>query len=212
MARIDEPETAGLAGDPGRLLALSDGIFAIAMTLLVLDVAVPDDLGIRDFQESLRGLWPKVAAYGLSFTILAAFWMDHRRIFLWVRQVDDAVLRVSLSGLGAIALLPFPTSLLAEYPARTVSVALYAGTIAVTNLLHLALFALVWRRSRLQHEPIGNHVGRAVVADLVISIVVFGASVGIAFVSPRAAMWSWALLLPVKVVMGRRAQTGARTR
>ncbi|MFD3441852.1 TMEM175 family protein [Streptomyces sp. NPDC058685] len=211
MARIDEPETAGLAGDPGRLLALSDGIFAIAMTLLVLDVAVPDDLDVRRFQESLRDLWPKVAAYGLSFTILAAFWMDHRRIFLWVRHVDDAVLRVSLCGLGAIALLPFPTALLAEYPARTVSVALYAGTIAVTDLLHLALFVIVWKRSRLQHEPIGDRVGRAMAADLITSIVVFGASVGIAFASPRAAMWSWAVLLPVKFVMGQRARAGVRT-
>ncbi|MEU9115091.1 TMEM175 family protein [Streptomyces sp. NPDC048483] len=194
------------AAGPDRLIALSDGIFAIAMTLLVLDVSVPDGLGPRAFETSVHQLWPKVGAYALSFTILAAFWRDHRQIFQWVRQVDALLERLTLLGLGAIALLPFPTALLSEYSSHAVSVAVYALAIAVIDLLHLALFHVVWRRRHLQARPVDDRYGRDLTADLGTTVLVFGVSVPLAFVSPAVAMWTWLALVPLKFWLGRRAQ------
>ncbi|MFG2141136.1 TMEM175 family protein [Streptomyces sp. NPDC048650] len=194
--------TAG-TGRPDRLIALSDGIFAIAMTLLVLDVSVPEALNDRAFEDAARQLWPKLAAYALSFTILAAFWRDHRQIFRHVRQLDPLLERLTLLGLGAIALLPFPTALLSEYSGHPVAVAVYAGAIAVIDVLHLALFHTVWRRAHLRARPVDDRFGRSLTVDLGTTVLVFGVSVPVAFVSPAVAMWLWATLVPLKFWQGR---------
>ncbi|HET6857253.1 MAG TPA: TMEM175 family protein, partial [Streptomyces sp.] len=151
--------------NPDRLIALSDGIFAIAMTLLVLDIHVTSDLESDDFRRMLHDLLPKIGAYALSFTILAGLWRDHRKIHQLARRVDALTLRLSLASLGVIALLPFPTTLLSEYASRPLAVAVYASTIVVIDLLLLAVFFSIWRRPHLAH-PVPGLVGRKIVADL----------------------------------------------
>lgn len=188
-ARADEKS-------PDRLIALSDGIFAIAMTLLVLDIHVPKGLDADGFREAVGDWLPDLGAYALSFTILAGFWRDHRRILRLAKRVEPLTERLALAGLGVIALVPFPTAMLSEYAERPLSVVLYALTIAVVDLLQLALFLAI------REHP---HTGRGIVADLGSTILVFGATVPIAvFVSPSAAMWSWLALVPLKVAAGRR--------
>ncbi|MFI1092396.1 TMEM175 family protein [Streptomyces sp. NPDC020917] len=130
----DDPESRNLA----RLIALSDGIFAIAMTLLVLDIRVTSGLDAAGFRHMLYELLPNIGAYALSFAILAAFWRDHRRMLQIARRVEGPALRLTLAGLGAIALLPFPTTLLSEYASQPLAVALYAGTVVLIDLLQLA--------------------------------------------------------------------------
>ncbi|MFD9502744.1 TMEM175 family protein [Streptomyces sp. NPDC060035] len=192
-ARADEKS-------PDRLIALSDGIFAIAMTLLVLDIHVPTGLDADGFREAVGDWLPKLGAYALSFTILAGFWRDHRRILQLAQRVDPLSERIALAGLGVIAVVPFPTAMLSEYATRPLSVVLYALTIAVVDLLQLALFLAI-----RQHP----HTGHGIVADLVSTILVFGATVPIAvFVSPGAAMWSWLALAPIKMAVGRRYAIG----
>ncbi|MGW7663253.1 TMEM175 family protein, partial [Streptomyces sp. NPDC054756] len=102
-------------GEPDRLVALADGVFAIALTLLVLDFSVPQNLDPADYDDALRELLPNFGAYALSVLVLGAFWREHRRIFGYVRQVDGQLITLSILGLGVAALLPFPTKLLAEY-------------------------------------------------------------------------------------------------
>ncbi|MET7365855.1 TMEM175 family protein [Streptomyces sp. NPDC005566] len=185
---------------PDRLIALSDGIFAIAMTLLVLDVSVPAGLDPDRFHDAVGDWLPKLGAYALSFTILAGFWRDHRRIVQLAQRVTPLSERLALAGLGVIALVPFPTAMLSEYASEPLSVALYALTIAVVDLLQLALFLSVRRHP---------HTSRGIAADLASTILVFGATVPIAFfVSPVAAMWSWLALAPLKMAVGRRYATG----
>ncbi|SDJ44172.1 Protein of unknown function [Streptomyces indicus] len=104
-----------------------------------------------------------MAAYLFSFYILATFWRDHRKLFRHVRRVDPALLRLTLASLGAIALLPFPTALLAEYRTEPLAVALYAGVITCTVGLHLAIAAVVWRHPDVQAGPISDRLGRGVV-------------------------------------------------
>ncbi|MFJ6216923.1 TMEM175 family protein [Streptomyces sp. NPDC092296] len=190
-----------------RLTALSDGIFAIAMTLLVLDIRVTGGLDPAGFRHMVRALLPKIAAYALSFTILAGLWRDHRRILQLARRMDTVSVRLTLAGLGVIALLPFPTTLLSEYASQPLAVAGYAATIVVIDLLQLAILLRVWRDPQ-QPYAVPRSVGRTIVADLGSTVLVFGATVPIAFASPAAALWSWLALVPIRFALGRGA--GAR--
>lgn len=193
------------ADDSGldRLTTLSDGIFAIAMTLLVLDIQVTPGLDAGGFRHMVRGLVPNVGAYGLSFGLLAGLWRDHRRILQLAASMGRLSMRLALLGLGVIALLPFPTTMLSEYASQPLAVAIYAGTIVVVDLLQLGLLLSVWRGPQ-RARPSARRAGRKIVADLGTAILVFGATVPIAFVSPAAAIWSWLALLPVKIALGRR--------
>ncbi|MEU3706852.1 TMEM175 family protein [Streptomyces anulatus] len=186
---------------PDRLITLSDGIFAIAMTLLALEVRVAPDLDSEQFRDALREAVPQLAAYALSFLILSIFWRDQRQILLMSAKTGGLPQHLALAVLGMIALVPFPTSILAEYGAREpLAVAMYAATICLIDLLQLAMFATL----RGRHGVRGVGEWRDTAADLGATIVVFGASVPIAFFAPQAAMWCWLALFPAKAALGRR--------
>ena len=193
-------------GGPERLVALADGVFAIALTLLVLDFSVPPDLPSHEYADALRELLPNLAAYALSVLVLGAFWRENRRILGYVRQVDGQLIGLSILGLGVAALLPFPTKLLAEYGREPESVAVYAATVAALGAADLAVVLLLARRPWLR-GPEGPPEGfRLYVLDLAVTVVVFVASVPLSLAYGPAAMWLWAAMAPIKVVIGRRSQ------
>src|SRR4051794_28266555 len=99
------------------------------MTLLALDVTLPAGLDSAGFEEALSDLMPNVWAYAISFLVIAAFWRGHHQVFRYVREVDAMVVKLALLGLALIALMPFPTTLLAEYGDRPQSVAVYSGAV-----------------------------------------------------------------------------------
>lgn len=206
-ARTADSATGVGAGarSPERLTALSDGIYAIAMTLLVLTVSVPDGLDRARFQDALEKVWPQLGAWGLSFAILASMWRDQRRILHQVRQVDTLLVRLTLAGLAAVSLLPFPASLLAEYGGREpTAVAFYAGTAALINLLHLALVLTVRRRPYLQAQPVPDHETWVAAADHAATVLVAAVSVLMAFTtSPRAGLLTWLAAIPLGIAVRR---------
>ncbi|UXX92635.1 TMEM175 family protein [Streptomyces sp. AD2-2] len=116
------------------------------MTLLVINVAVPADLSDAAFHKALSGTLPSLGAFALSFTLIAGFWRDHRRILTAVPVETGVVTRLTLLGLGLVALLPFPTSLLAEYASKPDAVALYASAMAAIHTVHAALLLLTQRQ------------------------------------------------------------------
>jgi uncharacterized membrane protein len=191
-------------GSAVRLIALSDGVFAIAMTLLALDIALPAGLNPADFDEALADVMPNVWAYALSFLVIAAFWRGHHQVFRYVEKVDGTVIWLGLLGLGLIALMPFPTTLLAEYGDLSRSVAVYSGAVAVMGLAQLALTVALWKRPWLSGTALPDRVARNDVADLAATVLVFAIAVPLAFVSPTGAKLWWAVLVPVKWVLGER--------
>ena len=195
---------AAEGGGVERLTALSDGVFAIAMTLLVLDLSVPPGLDGPEFREALGEAVPNLAAYALSFGVIAQLWRDHRRILGSVTEVDTAIVTLTLLGLGLIALLPFPTSVLAEYSGESLAVAVYSGSVALQYLVHLALMITVHRRLGDDIERKSLRSRQLDVADLAVTVGVFGLAVPLAFASAAAAKWLWLVLLPVKVAIGRK--------
>ncbi|MEU8570690.1 TMEM175 family protein [Streptomyces pathocidini] len=194
-----------------RLSALSDGVFAIAMTLLVLDVSISPNLDAAAFERALEDLLPNLAAYALSFVVIAQFWTDHRRILGAAPKADGPIVALTLLGLGLIALLPFPTSLLAEYGGESLAVAIYSGVVGATNAAHLALTLAVNRRLRPTADPLARRAQRLDAADLAATVLVFALAIPLAFVSPDGAKWFWLTLLPIKVALGRRQHAATRT-
>ncbi|MEU3947947.1 TMEM175 family protein [Streptomyces sp. NPDC029526] len=196
-------------GDPDRLLTLADGVFAIAITLLVLDLSVPQGLSADDYHQELRDQLPNLGAYAISLLVLASFWRDHRAMFRTVRQVDGQVISLTVVGLGLAALLPFPTSLISEYGDETVSVVVYSAAVAALGLVHLALAGVLSRRPWLRDDtgPVRDELLSAV--DLGATVAVFLITIPLALLIGPAAMWWWVVLVPVKVWLGNKANAAA---
>ncbi|WP_326647569.1 MULTISPECIES: TMEM175 family protein [unclassified Streptomyces] len=193
-------------GSATRLLALSDGVFAIAMTLLALDITLPTGLDPAGFEQALGDVTPNLWAYALSFLVIAAFWRGHHQVFRYARDVDGTVIRLGLLSLGLIALMPFPTTLLAEYGDLPQSVAVYSGAVAAMGATQLALTVALWKRPWLGSAAMPAPVARNDMADLASTVLVFAVAVPLAFVSPMGAKLWWAVLIPVKVVTGKRGK------
>ncbi|MEV5437099.1 TMEM175 family protein [Streptomyces sp. NPDC052682] len=191
-------------GPPDRLLALSDGVFAIAITLLVLDLSVPRGLDGAEYRRALRELLPDLGAYALSVVVLAGFWRDHRRIFRSVRQVDAQVVSLTVLGLGVAALLPFPTRLISDYGGQAASVAIYAAAVAALGASHLALVTVLTARPWLRTGAVVDEGYRRYALDMAATVAVFLVTIPLALTIGVAAMWWWLVLFPVKYALGRR--------
>jgi uncharacterized membrane protein len=136
--------------DPGRLVAFSDGVFAITITLLVLSIAHPTDYA--HLLHALLGLWPAYLAYAVTFLFIGQVWANHHVMFDHIRAADRVVLLLNTLLLMAVAFLPFATSVVAEALHRgdgqRTAVVFYSLAFDVTALT----FNGVWlyaRRSRL---------------------------------------------------------------
>src|SRR6188508_1713412 len=116
----------------GRVEAFSDGVFAIAITLLILEIRVPphDETAETGLLEPLVHLWPSYFAFFMSFAVILVMWVNHHRIFTFVQRIDDAFLYWNGLLLLLVTAVPFPTALLAEHlmgPDARVAAAVYSG-------------------------------------------------------------------------------------
>jgi len=139
-----------------RLEAFSDGVLAIALTLLVLDLRVPGegqaDAGLAAY---LRGQWPSYAAFAASFLVIGIIWLNHRAVLSLLARADHGIRVLNLFLLAAVSIIPFPTSLLAEYAIghhsradQRTAVLVYGGVMVAMS----GLFNLLWRRVRAHPE------------------------------------------------------------
>ena len=196
--------------DRDRIVNLTDAVFAIAMTLLVLDLRVPDlpeGLVDSELPAALLSLWPKYFGYVLSFVVIGTFWVIHHSIFRSIRRYDRTLLWLNFLFLMFVAFVPFPTSLLGEYGNHPLPVAIYAGTLAVGRLL---LTAIHWYSARseglLDEAQDPGQVRFFMIRGLTIPVI-FLLSIGVSFFSVQAAIWSWVVLIAVDAVILRRRRS-----
>jgi uncharacterized membrane protein len=155
-----QPDTAGIShitddNSLGRLLTLSDGVFAIAMTLLALDLQVPDLKGHVTSQQLIHALAQHTDSYWsflLSFYVIAVYWGGHRRLMRSVRVFNNDLVRDTIFLLLIVAALPFPTSVLGRYGGTAFALALYG---AFNALATLALLLLTYDVRR--YDPAARH-------------------------------------------------------
>ena len=142
MAAEREAATGG-GRDTNRLEAFSDGVIAIAITLLVLEIRVPEAHGAAELWRELWNLWPAYLGYLISFLIIGIMWANHHTIFRYIARTDHYLVVINLLLLLCIAFIPFPTALLAEYlghPEERVGGIVYSGAFFVTALVYKLLW------------------------------------------------------------------------
>ncbi|MEU8794031.1 TMEM175 family protein [Streptomyces sp. NPDC048643] len=206
----DASAEATSRADTERLVTLSDGIYAIAMTLLVLDLHIPQHLKGEAFKEALRSTWPNLGAAALSFAVLAGFWRDQRRILAPLSSVSPLVTRLTLLGLGLAAVLPYPTTLLAQYASHPQTIALYAGTVAAVETVHVMVLLLTRHQTHASPEAPASAARRTFTAQLLSSAVVFAVSIAVAFYDTDVAMLTWLAVVPAHHFIAYRGRTGRR--
>jgi uncharacterized membrane protein len=194
-------EARAVQRDVDRLVAFSDGVFAIAITLLVLSLEVPH-VSDGKLGEALRDIWPQLFTYGLSFVVIGAYWMGHHKMFRSLRRTNNALIWINLLVLGLVALLPFPTEILGKYGDLPLGVVVYAAAIAALGGSMVALW-MYMNRAGLSAPLSDREVNVAAIRN-VIAPAVFLLSIPIAFVNVDLAKWSWVLIWPANVVMNHR--------
>jgi uncharacterized membrane protein len=189
---MTEPEPELLS--PSRLEAFSDGVFAIAITLLVLDLSVPDrgQLGGRSLAAALGHQWPSYFAYLVSFLVIGIIWVNHHALCKLIRQVDRAVLFANLFLLLTVSVIPFPTRLLAQYLTAGndahVAAAVYSGSMVAMAAAFTVLFLAISRDDRLMHAPMPPGTVGATLRRFSAGGVIYLATVGLSFASAIATL------------------------
>lgn len=188
-----DEEESGRALD--RLVAFSDGVFAIAMTLLVLNLTVPTLTGSTDHvnEELWRRLgdqWPELFGYALSFAVIGRYWLVHHRLFRLVRRVDSSVLVWNLLLLGFIALIPWPTEMLGRYGDTTAAVVAYSAVLCATGFSSFGLSRHIYHAGLIDPRVTEGYKRNSLARAFVIPIG-FAIGIPVAFVDPIAGMYAW---------------------
>jgi uncharacterized membrane protein len=179
----------------GRLLALSDGVFAFAMTLLVVQLLVPQ-LGpgqVGQLGTKLLDQVPSYVSYLISFAVISIYWFSHHRLFRYVRRWDVWLIALNLGALLFVAVMPFPTAIMGRYGDQTVAVVIYATTLGTTGLF---IWLIWWYgiRRQLFTRSLEQHAARRFRWRAFLTPAVFFLSIPVAFWQPRVAQFSWGLI------------------
>ena len=185
--------------DFSRIAAFTDGVFAIAITLLVLALEVP--VGDAGLTERLLDQWPSLLAYFLSFAVVGRFWIVHHRFFASLHRFDQRLLTLNLAFLAFIALVPFTTDLLGEHGGDTVAVVTYALVMAVVAALNMAMIRHTLARGHVREEH-RRHTEPFAGGVAALTPGAFLASIPVAFLSPLAAELMWTGVVLARVGRG----------
>jgi TMEM175 potassium channel family protein len=188
-----------------RVLFFSDAIFAIAITLLVLEIKVPGHE--NNPGAEISAALPHMFAFGISFVVIGLFWMGHHSLSRYIAAFNRGLIGINLLFLGIIAFLPFPTGLLSgpnsqlAWPATV----FYAGCIAAAGLTELAIWRYAIGKDLLTPEATPA-LRREVTLRLLIAPVVFLLSIPVAFYSPNLATYCWLVILVANGLLSRMAK------
>ncbi len=183
----------------GRLEAFSDGVIAILITIMVLELKVPRGTGLA----ALSGFLPVLCTYVLSFVFLGIYWSNHHHLFQAVRRVDGRVLWANLHLLFWLSLVPFVTAWMGEHSAAPVPVAVYGVVLFLAGcayyVLARVLVALHGQESTLARALGEDRKG-------ILSVVIYAAAVGLAFVRPSLALVLYVVVAVIWLVPDRRIE------
>ena len=191
----------------------SDGVFAIAITLLVLELNVPES-AFGDLWAGIVHQWPSSLAYVTSFITIGGIWAAHHGVFRRLRYANQRLMVLNLLLLMAVAFLPFPTKLMAEAfhdeaAART-AVLFYGGALFVISLLLSALWGSVFLDRSILRQEVGDDEIRSITVAMAPSIGLYGAMIALAFFVPRGAILGYLIIAIVALLRSRGDSVPAR--
>jgi uncharacterized membrane protein len=169
-----------------RLENFSDGVFAIAVTLLVLGIKIPDARSADNHQLSLALVKsiPQLLTFGFSFMVIGMFWVAHHRIFSMTKLVDSRLLWLNVVYLMFVAIMPYPAALLAENPFFTTSILVYSGTLFIIGVMHFILLHHIYHTPDIKHEDFDEIAYRSYVHAGVTGPSIYVLSAAFSFVHP----------------------------
>lgn len=218
MTTLDRYRARLARGDSlERATFFSDAVFAIAMTLLVIELRLPEmrdaPLDAAEFDAALASLVPGYLTFLLSFVVVGMIWLSHHRKFTAIVRYDQGLLRLNLLMLLFVASLPLPTAILGEHGDQVGAVVVYALTIAGTGFALTALWLYAWHRGLIA-DDVDEAVFRLMLVQSFPIPGFFLLSVPVALLAgPTAAQFSWLLAIPASLLIPRvyRARAEVRT-
>lgn len=173
-----------------RLESFSDGVFAIAITLLILTIAQPTDY--RDLTRDLVNRLPSFAAYVVSFSVVGIMWFNHHSLFAHFARVDRGLVFLNLLLLLTIVFIPYPTQIFGEAlrqgDGARVAAVLYSATMAINAYAWSALWLYASWRRRLLAEAFPEKQRRPATLLFSVGVVAYSVSVGVAFIDAYACL------------------------
>jgi uncharacterized membrane protein len=190
----------------GRVLSFSDGLFAIAMTLLVVAIGIPtlsDGDSVNELAEALNDLSPELISFFISFAVIGRYWVAHHLFFAQLDAMDRGLIALNLIYLAFIAFLPFPTALLGEYFENPLSVVIYAVNVGLVSGMEVVLFRHAHRKGLLSAKlPV--EVYRWGAAMQLFPVAFFLASIPVAFLNTGVAVAMWVVSGPLGALVNSR--------
>ena len=136
-----------------RLEAFSDGVFAIVITLLILDVRI-HDVEYAQLPNALHEIVPSIISYVISFAVIGVYWFAHHYYFKFVKKPNSVFVWLNMLLLLLVSFIPFPTSLLGAYPFQTIPVLMYGVNLLALNLVSLVMLFYLYRHRELAAESL----------------------------------------------------------
>jgi uncharacterized membrane protein len=190
-------EQNGPTNETARIEAFSDGVFAIAITLLILEIQVPPQTPHGSLRSALANLWPSYLAFLASFMTIGVMWLNHHRLFTLINKKDDGLIAFNLLLLLGVTWLPFPTALLAEHLLGAHADQQVAGVVYAGSFFALAIvFNVMWRyavRVRIVDDDVNV---AAITRQYSLGPILYGLLVGVAFIDAE-----WCLVLSALIAL-----------
>jgi uncharacterized membrane protein len=188
-----------------RIEALADGVFAIVMTLLILEIEVPDlprETGSADLTGALLVLWPKFLSYVISFVTLGVYWVAHHLHFHTIKRADRVLLWINILFLMAIGLVPFSTALLGEYYRVPAAVAAYGANMMAVGLILHSHWWYATRNRRLVNPDIEERFVRSVSHVILLGPAVYLVAMALGWISTTLALVLYLLVNLIYILPG----------
>jgi uncharacterized membrane protein len=177
--------------ETGRIEAFSDGVFAIAITLLVLEIKIPTP-GTVTLAHHLAGQWPQYVSFVMAFMFIGIMWINHHRMFTHIKRSDTVLMLLNLLLLLGVSVVPYPTAVLAVHlgqPDQRTAILLFNGT----GVFIAIAFNLLWRyavskRGRMLGPEVDLKSAEKISQQYMFGPVLYAASFGLAYVSVTASL------------------------
>ncbi|KYC45028.1 MAG: hypothetical protein APG12_01477 [Candidatus Methanofastidiosum methylothiophilum] len=183
-----------------RLTFFSDAVFAIAITLLALDIrisGIPNELISLQLKSKIIELIPNIIGFGLSFWIIASFWIKYNRIMGFIKKCDTRLISLNLLFLMFIAIIPFPNSLLGRYPTEQFVILLYSIVIFITGSIPNIMWLHASRNYNLIDKSLSKDFINQITLRIFVPPLIFLFAIPFSYISTYISMFIWFLSLPL---------------